>query len=323
MRWILAWLFSLIGINLFRIEIGEVISFRLLNVETGEAIIDPIANNMIIDLSNLPTQLITVEAISNGKRIGSLQFDYGITQKFHVEDNAPYTLCGRINDEFLPCVALVQGMHKIVVTPFSLEGASGSQGKPTSITFNMEYASPVASPANIPLQNPFASPVSSPIKLDLPVLSPVHVPLLSPNQPIPPRISPILSPVVTPVQLSVPMSINSSPFTSPVSSPMKLNTPGAMPVQSPIQSPSKGVPPRTSPIASPLTLMQPSAPLNKPVLSPLSVPVIRIPPINVRSCQLPKVLIYFIQRRIHFSLFVIILTYNPFLIDFLNCGIAR
>jgi hypothetical protein len=117
----------------------KVVSVSLVNAGTGQPIagFDPLAAGATLVLANLPTQALSIRANMSPSSGGSVKF--ALDGASHVENAAPYSLCGDQTTRYTACPALdVVGAHTLSVTPYSGQNSSGAAGATVTVPFNVQ-----------------------------------------------------------------------------------------------------------------------------------------------------------------------------------------
>ncbi len=126
--------------------ISVVISgLTLNNNDTLGGAIMTLTNGDSINLSNLPTQNINIEAKVTSTGTGVSHVDFKLDSFTHTEVSAPYALCG----DWAACPAglFSVGSHTLTVTPFDSANAAGQT---TTITFQVIKTTPPPSDTTPP-----------------------------------------------------------------------------------------------------------------------------------------------------------------------------
>src|ERR1019366_8414336 len=97
--------------------------FSLVNTDTGQAI-ETLTEGQTIDLSQLPTQDLSIEANTVATGIGSVGFSYAGNANFDVENNAPYEM-----QSWTPTA----GSYTLSATAYSAPDATGVGGTPLAL----------------------------------------------------------------------------------------------------------------------------------------------------------------------------------------------
>ena len=128
-------------------------SVTLINADTNQPVpgFDPIPPAATLDLSRLPRNL-TLRANTVGT-VGSVRFGLDGNANYHLENTAPYSLCGDqgTGNDYIACPAGVfaPGNRQISVTPFAAADARGAAG--TGLLVNFTVVRPAAAaPAPAP-----------------------------------------------------------------------------------------------------------------------------------------------------------------------------
>lgn len=116
-----------------------VINFTLLNAQTGEPVpgYDPIPAKAEIDNRKLPHPRITMRANLNTDKAGSVVFSLGTQDKFKVENSAPYTLFGELNNGLPDGRPFKPGIYRITATPYTGSDGQGEAGVAETIEFRV------------------------------------------------------------------------------------------------------------------------------------------------------------------------------------------
>lgn len=116
-----------------------VTSFTLINADTDLPIsgFDPILDNAVIKLSDLPTANLNIRANINPAVVGSVKFGLDTNSNFRLENTAPYALAGDESGNYNLWTPTL-GQHTITAQPFSSGGAAGTAGTSLIRTFTIE-----------------------------------------------------------------------------------------------------------------------------------------------------------------------------------------
>ncbi len=120
----------------FKLEIGQVYSFTMVDAETESDIMD-VKNGDIIDLNKLPSRKINIRAnVDAPYDVASVVFDWNEKDEFRIENTYPYTLAGDNVEttnyySFTPSL----GFHTITATTYSKDKGLGTAGDSYSATF--------------------------------------------------------------------------------------------------------------------------------------------------------------------------------------------
>ena len=118
------------------ILVGNVTSFVMINTNTNLPI-RVLLNNTVINLSAIQTTKLTIQALispsSPTSKIDEIQFGFDDDFDAGTERTAPYSLCGNINSQLLPCDDLTVGSHTVWATPYY----NGKAGTSKRVTFRI------------------------------------------------------------------------------------------------------------------------------------------------------------------------------------------
>jgi hypothetical protein len=233
-------------------------------------LIDPMANNIIIDLAKTPTVNVKVSAkCLRNRRISSASF-FLDGKLLRTDNTAPYWMFGDDGGAWTPTV----GNHTITAKAYRQNNGKGRKMLETTtsvIVMDSRTKSPVASPVKAPFPATPAispamvivapTPVAAPAQVAVPTQDPApdSVPASAPTPP--PKQPPVATPAQSPV--SAPMPVSAS---APVSSQPEAVTkhPTRSPTKTPSKSPSKA--PTKLPTRSP-TKVPSKAPTNAPIVN--------------------------------------------------------
>jgi hypothetical protein len=106
------------------------------------------------DPITLPLPKLTIKAAIYEGSVGSVWFGYNTTARYHVENQAPFTLCRNRRSNFLPCQVLTWNQeHTITVTPFTGRDGNGRSGQSIVLSFQL-IPKPVPPPSPLCTRNP-------------------------------------------------------------------------------------------------------------------------------------------------------------------------
>lgn len=120
------------------VVVGNVTSFVLINTDTNLPI-RVLLNKTVINLAAINTLNLTIQAIvsagtlSPTSDIDYIQFGFDNETKAGTERKAPYSLCGNVKSQLLPCSKLTIGSHTISAIPYY----SGQAGIGKSVAFDI------------------------------------------------------------------------------------------------------------------------------------------------------------------------------------------
>ena len=116
-------------------------SFSLFNADNDQPItgFHPIANNAVIDLSNLPSQNVTIRAFTNPATVGSVRITLAGPRSFNTLENlAPYAIAGDNSGNLNPISPpLPAGSYQLTGTPYPNSGAAGTAGTVKALAFTV------------------------------------------------------------------------------------------------------------------------------------------------------------------------------------------
>lgn len=115
---------------------SEITSFTLINAETASEI-TTLTDNYVINLSAYDANSFSINAITSAAEIGSVIFDYNGTERFQVENIAPYSLAGNIGNDGYHPVSFPLGTNTVTATPYSGRNGTGTVGTPLTVTFEV------------------------------------------------------------------------------------------------------------------------------------------------------------------------------------------
>ena len=151
-------------------HVGSITGLRLINSDV-DLPIRSIANGTQYNVYNYPTLNLNIQADTNGT-VGSVSLQYGNNiekmydgtgQKFHggIDSTTPFSPCGDTNTSIIvptssslspsqgqnktvniidydTCPFLIrEGLHTITATPYKYTNATGQNGQPYTVTFNV------------------------------------------------------------------------------------------------------------------------------------------------------------------------------------------
>ena len=126
-------------------------SFSLINAPKATPIpgYSTISNGSVINLSNLNAQELSIQANPTSTYgIGSVKFTLDGTYT-HIENLAPYSLCGDSVTSFTPCPQLAApGAHTLTATVYSGQSATGTASPTYQIAFTLVSTPPVITVTN-------------------------------------------------------------------------------------------------------------------------------------------------------------------------------
>jgi hypothetical protein len=139
---------------------GQVTTFRLINADTDQPILD-LKNNIMVNLGSIPnmtTPSFNIHALVNGTDIQSVRFGYNNITSFRTENVAPFAFCGNDKSNFFQCNNLGPGTHTVTATPRNSQGQSG---RSATVKFTIVAATPMP-PTKRPTSKPLSSPTQAP-----------------------------------------------------------------------------------------------------------------------------------------------------------------
>ena len=172
------------------VDVGAVVKWRLINATAGnkgQIIIDPILNGTIVDLANFPVnQQFSVEAVTSNLTgpVASVRYIFANKNNFRTDNVVPFSLCGDLaKNVYRPCSQLVEGIHTIAATPYSLVKATGMKGQQSKVSFTIIKTITTDSPSSYPTESPSFAPSESPTIMPnaSPSISPSESPSMAPT----------------------------------------------------------------------------------------------------------------------------------------------
>uniref|UniRef100_UPI001CF1F45D lamin tail domain-containing protein n=1 Tax=Hymenobacter terricola TaxID=2819236 RepID=UPI001CF1F45D len=114
----------------------QVVSFALINADTGQPI-RTLAANDVVNLATLPTQHLNVRANTSPAAVGSVVLALsGAQGQNQTESVAPYALFGDNSGVYNPWTPPV-GNYSLLATPYGGGGGSGPAGTPLTVSFSV------------------------------------------------------------------------------------------------------------------------------------------------------------------------------------------
>ncbi len=114
----------------------KTISFTLINADTDQPIaaFDPIPEQAVINLYDLPTKNLNIRANTDPLKVGSVMFTYDGKENFHTENVTPFALYSDNNGNYKAWTPGT-GNHTVSATPFSGKNRTGEKGQVLTINF--------------------------------------------------------------------------------------------------------------------------------------------------------------------------------------------
>ena len=123
-----------------RKQLPEINHIQLINAETNKALY-PLTHNQQINLNELTTDLLSIEALTNSYT-ESVRFELiGPTRHSTIENINPYTLFGDNLKEDFYGGKFIAGEYTLILTPYGDNKARGLKGESLSINFNITSSS--------------------------------------------------------------------------------------------------------------------------------------------------------------------------------------
>ena len=121
-----------------------VTSLTLLDADTDRPVpgFDPIPPAATLDLTRLPRHL-NLRANTSGQ-VGSVRFGLDGRRDLHLENSAPFALCGGSANDYAACTpdTFTPGAHQLSVTPFTRDQAQGTAGTGVLLNFTVTRPAP-------------------------------------------------------------------------------------------------------------------------------------------------------------------------------------
>lgn len=116
---------------------SEVVSFNLIDAE-NDVILQPLNDGDEIILANLPTQSLSIEALTDPDQVGSVTFMLsGPINQLHTENYVPYVIFGDNMGDFSGKL-LPPGQYTLTAIPYEEANAEGAAGTPLEINFTID-----------------------------------------------------------------------------------------------------------------------------------------------------------------------------------------
>ena len=129
---------SMMALKEMSVTISEglsIMGLMLVDAEMDQDIM-PIHNGDVIFIDQLPTDELSIRAITNPPIVGSVRFEWDGNTNQRVENIAPYSIHGDYNGDYTP-FPLGVGTHEIHVFPYSDPNASGDIGSALGLIFKV------------------------------------------------------------------------------------------------------------------------------------------------------------------------------------------
>ncbi len=130
----------------FRVVESAVTTFVLVDADTGKDLLQ-IGDQMLINLTLLPTRNLNIRANTVPAKVGSVVFEHNKYQSVSptvrvIENLPPYALGGDFNDNPLKYRSLADslvepGVYSLLATPYSQAGGRGVAGDPLRVLFGL------------------------------------------------------------------------------------------------------------------------------------------------------------------------------------------
>jgi hypothetical protein len=118
------------------LETQQVVSFTLLNAETGQPI-RPLNDGDTISLADLPTQKLNIRADTNPAMVGSVRFKLrGKLKMTQLDNQVPYALFGEKGGNYNAWTPR-PGTYRVRAVPYSQPDDQGTAGTPLIIRFTL------------------------------------------------------------------------------------------------------------------------------------------------------------------------------------------
>jgi Malectin domain len=178
---------------------GQVVGLNLVQAGSG-ALVSVLAPGTIVNLAPGAVPNFSIDAVTSGSPITSVQFSYNAVTNFKTESTAPYAMCGNVGPVWTKCNVLGIGTHTV--------GAKTNNGALFQLTFQIVAGTAPVVPPPVPKSMPVPIPVAPPV----PVPAPISAPALAPVPP--PVTAPVAPPVLAAPTAFQPILINSGSSTS-------------------------------------------------------------------------------------------------------------
>jgi hypothetical protein len=106
----------------------------LINADTQQ-VIEEIDDGDVFNTTDLGTANLNVQALATSGT-GSVQFGFDLNDNFRVESIPPYALFGDVSGVFV-AGSIPVGEHSITATPFAGDNATGNDGDPLTVEFEI------------------------------------------------------------------------------------------------------------------------------------------------------------------------------------------
>jgi MYXO-CTERM domain-containing protein len=114
-------------------QLPKVDSFTLIDADTDQPTIDPLADGATVNLAFLSSKNLNIRANVSGSP-ASVVFDLDGQTGYRVENTAPFALEGDTGGDYAPWTPAL-GSHTLTATPFTGTGGTGAEGTALTIKF--------------------------------------------------------------------------------------------------------------------------------------------------------------------------------------------
>ena len=130
----------------------RVTSFTLINTVTNQPVsgFETLSGgDVTLNLAQLPTSALTLRANTSPAIVGSVRFGLNTNSSYSLENDAPYSLAGDTNGDYVPW-SLGVGTHSVSARPYSGSGGGGTAGTALSVRLLIvEDSSAPGPPSNV------------------------------------------------------------------------------------------------------------------------------------------------------------------------------
>jgi hypothetical protein len=113
----------------------SVTTLSLINADTDQPILT-ITGGVSINLADLPTRNLNIQALTSPSLVGSVRFALDANSNFRTETAAPYALAGDDTGNYRSWTPGI-GSHTITATPYTGTSGTGTVGIPLKMIFTV------------------------------------------------------------------------------------------------------------------------------------------------------------------------------------------
>jgi hypothetical protein len=113
----------------------SVVRLVLVDAVTDQDIAE-LTEGYVINFAQIGTNKLNIRAETNPAVVGSVVFGYDSNAKFSTQTDAPYAFKGDVNGDYYSWTPTL-GNHKVVATPYSKSGGTGTIGTPLTVNFTV------------------------------------------------------------------------------------------------------------------------------------------------------------------------------------------